>query len=378
MPTACRRSSQAEQADAAPPGPTTEVTMSAEQIAHGGVKWSAVSARPVSDVVELPGRLVSDEDRTARLGVAVQGRVTAVRANVGDAVSRGQVLVVLQSEEASSRRADFAKATAELTQRQTALRYATAARERAERLLALKSASAQDVERARTDEAAAQAGVTQAQAALEHARTALSVLQVDDAGQVQLTAPIDGVILARDVVVGSVVEAGATTLVVTDPSFLWLEFGATDEVASLLTPGQRLRFVAPASPDPLEARVLRASGAVDPTTRLVTVRAAVPNPTRRLRPETFVTVRVDSAPSQLGVTVPNDAVQPIDGRPVVFIAQPDGKGGARFIRRDVETGLTVEGRTHIVNGLHAGDVVVSEGAFAVKSLFLRGKMPAGG
>ena len=73
-------------------GPMTEVTLTAEQIAHGAVKWAAVSTEVVADSVEVPGHLVPDEDRTARLSVSVRGRVTAVRANVGDAVVRGQVL----------------------------------------------------------------------------------------------------------------------------------------------------------------------------------------------------------------------------------------------------------------------------------------------
>ncbi len=376
--SACGGSSPEDEPAAAPAGPITEITMTAEQVAHGGVKWAAVSARPVADVVEVPGRLVPDEDRTARLSVSVRGRVSAIRANVGDSVSRGQVLVVLQSEETSSRRADLARATAALAERQSALRYATAARERAERLLALKSGSAQDVERARADEAAAEAGVTQAQATLEQARTALSLLDVDAAGQIQLTAPISGVIVARDTVVGSVLEAGTVALVVTDPSSLWLEFGVADAVASVLKPGQGLHFVVPASGRDVQARVMRVSGAVDPATRLVTVRAAVANPTRRLRPETFVTVRVETSPPRPAVTVPHDAVQLLDGRPVAFLAQPDGKGGAKFIRKDVETGSTSDGRTHIVKGLAAGEVVVTDGAFAVKSLFSRGKMPAGG
>ena len=375
---ACGGSSPPEEAGEAPEGPITEVTMTAEQVAHGGVKWAAVSARPVADFIEAPGRLVPNEDRTARLSVSVRGRVTAVRANVGDAVSRGQVLVVLQSEDASSRRADLAKANAELAERQSALRYARAARERAERLLALKSGSAQDVERARADEAAAESHVAQAQAAADHARTALSVLEVDASGQMQLTAPISGVIVSRDVVVGSVVEAGATALVVTDPASLWLEFGVADAVASALKPGQRLHFVVPASDRVVEARVMRVSGAVDPATRLITVRAAVANSDKRLRPETFVTVRAETAAPQPAVTVPPDAVQLLDTRPVVFLAQPDGKGGAKFIRKNVETGSTFESRTHIVKGLDAGQVIVTDGAFAVKSLFSRGKMPAGG
>jgi cobalt-zinc-cadmium efflux system membrane fusion protein len=358
-------------------GPMSEVTFTAEQIAHGAVKWAAVSTQGIADSVEVPAHLVPDEDRTARLSVSVRGRVTDVSANVGDAVVRGQVLVVLQSEEASSRRADFAKTTAELAERQSALRYARAARERAERLLALKAGSAQDLERARADEAAAEAGVAQANAAVEHARTALSLLEIDAGGQIQMKAPIAGVVIARGVVVGSVVDAGAVALVVTDPSTLWLEFGVTDSVATALKPGQRLRFVAAGSPDVFEARVLRVSGAVDPATRLVPVRAAVANPRSRLRPEMFVTVRAETTPARPAVTVPQDAVQLFDGRPVVFLAEPDGKGGAKFIRRDVETGATVEGRTPIIKGLAAGEVVVTEGAFAVRSSFSHTKMKMG-
>jgi hypothetical protein len=48
------------------------------------------------------------------------------------------------------------------------------------------------------------------------------------------------------------------------------------------------------------------------------------------------------------------------------------------VRREVETGATANGQTHIVKGVAAGDVVVTDGAFAVKSQFSRGKMPAGG
>ena len=373
---ACRKAAPAEEAEM-DMGLMKEVTFNAEQIAHGGVKWAAVSAQSVADSVEVPGHLVPNEDHTARLSVSVRGRVTDVRANVGDTVTRGQVLVTLQSEEASSRRADLAKASAELTERQSMLRFARAARERAERLLTLKSGSAQDVERARADEAAAEAGVAQAEAAVEHARTALSVLEVDATGQIQLKSPVSGVIVTRDVVVGAVVEAGAAALVVTDPSSLWLEFGVTDAVAAVLKSGQRLHFALAGSDGLAEARILRVGGVVDPATRLVVVRASVANPNRRLRPEMFVTVRVETTPSRSGVTVPKDAVQLFEGQRAVLLAEPDGKGGAKFTRRDVEVGTTVGGHTRIVKGLTAGDVIVTEGAFAVRAAFSHTKMKMG-
>ena len=116
---ACGRSTPApEEMDM---GPMSEVTFTAEQIAHGGVKWAPVSMQSAADSVEVPGHLLPDEDRTARLSVSVRGRVTAVHANIGDAVTRGQVLVVLRSEDALSRRADLAKATAALSERQATI-----------------------------------------------------------------------------------------------------------------------------------------------------------------------------------------------------------------------------------------------------------------
>ena len=91
----------------------------------------------------------------------------------------------------------------------------------------------------------------------------------------------------------------------------------------------------------------------------------------------FVTVRVETSPARPSVTVPRDAVQIFDGKPVVFLAEPDGKGGAKFIRRDVETGTTAAGRTRIIRGLTPGDVVVTDGAFAVRSSFTHTKMKMG-
>jgi membrane fusion protein, heavy metal efflux system len=377
---ACGRATPPEETKAAPPsGTPTEISLTADQIAHGGVRWSAAVATPLADFVELTGRLLVDEDHTARLSPSVKGRVTAVRANVGDAVRRGQTLVILQSEEASARRTELAKATAELTERQATLNYARAARERAERLLALKAGSVQDVERARAEEATAQSGVSQAQSAVEHARVALTVLEVDAAtGQVQLASPIAGVVVARDAIVGAVIDAGAPALTVTDPSWLWLEFEAPDQVARLLTPGQRVHFDVFALSGGSEARILRVNGALDPGTRLVTIRAAVANGSKKLRPEMFATVRADTAAPRPAVSVPHDAVQLLDERPVVFIAEPNAQGGAKFIRRDVQTGTTANGQTHIISGVNAGDVVVTDGAFAVKSQFSRSKIPAGG
>jgi cobalt-zinc-cadmium efflux system membrane fusion protein len=73
--------------------------------------------------------------------------------------------------------------------------------------------------------------------------------------------------------------------------------------------------------------------------------------------------------------LPDEAVQLVDGKPTVFIAHPDAKGGARLERRAVEVGARSGGKVAVTRGLVSGDVVVVAGAFAVKAEFQKGAMP---
>jgi len=376
----CGGGDQKSVPDAKPDSPVAsarEVTFTSQEIQHGGVKWSAVEEMTIAPSVEVPGQLQPDENRTVRVSAPAQGRLLTLRVNVGDRVVRGQPLATLQSEAASSARADYAKAVAELSSRQTAATYARVSRERAERLLELKAGSRQDVERARTEDQVAQGEVVQASAEVQRAKEELSHLNVDDRGEIVLRSTIAGVVLTRDAVAGSVVEPGAPLLTITDPNTLWLQIAASEAVASSIRPSALIRFSVRAFPDePFEARVENIGGALDPDTRTLPVRAVVSNGAGRLRPEMFATVLIEQGAPRKGFGVPDAAVQLLDERPVVFVARPDGAGGATFERRDVEVGARQAGRTQIVRGLGPGDVVVTDGAFAVKSQFSRSKMPA--
>ena len=198
--------------------------------------------------------------------------------------------------------------------------------------------SAQDVERARTDEKAAAAALAQAQAEIERASTALAFLDVDPTtGQIPLRSALSGVVLSRDAIAGAVVDAGATILVVTNPDSLWLQVAVPEPLAGTITPGAKIRFTVPAFVgEAFDARVHSLATAVDPNTRSVPVRAVIANRQRRLRPEMLATVHLDIGVPQEGVAVPDDAIQQVGERPVVFIAEPDGRGGARFTRRDIQ------------------------------------------
>jgi cobalt-zinc-cadmium efflux system membrane fusion protein len=333
----------------------------------------------MSEAIEIPGQLAPNEDRTARLGAPARARVIAIHSRIGDRVTGGQLLVTLQSEQASTARADYAKAIAELKAHETAARYARTALERAERLLELKAVPRQDVERARVETDEAESGRVQAQAEVQRAQDTLTHLGVSEqTGEMLVRAPMAGIILSREAVAGSVVEAGAALVTVTDPTTLWLDIAATEQVAPRLRRGSRIRFTVPELlPEVFDATIENVGGGLDPATRTLPVQALVRNHGGTLRPAMFATVTLTVGQARSSVVIPDGALQLLNERPVVFVAQADGSGGARFERRDVEVGARTGTEIQIVRGLSQSDVVVTDGAFAIKSEFARAKMPPG-
>lgn len=368
--------------DETPPAPgtlATRLTFSAAQIQHGGVRWAAVTMGTTAGLATIPGEVVPNEDRTVRLGAPGRGRVVYVRVQPGQRVSRGQVLVVLQSPEAGAAQADVAKAAAELTSWKAREQYADAARARAARLLALKAIPQQDYERSIVDDEEAHASLAQARSELKRAMTTANQLGAGNAslsGEFVIRSTMNGVVLARTAVPGAVVDAGAPLAVITDPSSLWLSINASEEFASLIRPGANVRFTVPAYPAETFTAAIDAVGAgLDPETRTLAARAIINNTGGKLKPEMLASVVVRGGNIVPAVLVPEDAVQPLDGKPNVFLARPDGKGGLLIERREVEVGTRSGGNIAVTKGLTAGEVIVIAGGFAVKAEFQKATLP---
>lgn len=362
-------------------GSTTEVTFTAAQVQHGKVRWEPVTMGTSAGLATVPGQVVPNEDRTARLGAPAGGRVVAVRVSPGERVRRGQVLVTLVSPEAGVAQSDLSKATAALASARAQSAYATSARERAERLLALKAIPQQDYEQAIADDALARATLSQAEAEVQRARSTATQLGGGAAviGEIAVRSPLAGLVLARTAVPGTVVDAGAPLVVVTDPSSLWLTINAPESMSGLFRRGGELQFSVPAVPgETFTARIDAVGAGLDPETRTLPVRALVSGAAARggkVKPEMLASVQVAGGPQVPAVLLPDDAVQLLDGKPTVFVAVPDDKGGATFTVRAVETGARTGGRVAVTRGLAAGDVVVTAGAFAVKAQLQKGSMP---
>lgn len=353
------------------------VHLTAAQIQKGGIRWESALMGTTMASATVPGLLVANEDRTSRLGAPARGRVLSVRVRPGDRVTQGTTLLVMQSPDAGAAQADVAKANAEVTSRRAQLAYATSARDRAQRLLDLKSIPRQDYERAVAEEELARATLTQSEAELARAQATANQLGAAGAspGELVLRSPLAGVVLDRDAVPGTVVDVGAPLLVVTDPSTLWLSIDVPEALAGGFARGSRIRFtVTGDEDDTLTARIDAVGAGLDPARRTLPVRALVNNASRRLRPEMLATALAEAGRPVPAILLPDDAVQQLNDQLVVFIAQPDAQGGAKFTARTIQVGSRLAGRAAVISGLSAAELVVVAGAFGVKAELKKGTM----
>ena len=298
--------------------------------------------------LELPARLVWSEDLTQRVYPAFNGRVKAIRADVGQRVAAGAVLAELASPDFGQAQADTARARADLALTQRSLR-------RQRELLDAGIVARKDLEQAEAD-----AERAQAEAARTEARTRLYGSAAGVNQQLALTAAVAGVVVERNLNPGQEVRPDLSgsgnppLFVVTDPSTLWVQIDARESEVATLRPGAVFDLVVPALPgSTFQGRVVAVADAIDPATRTIKVRGLVRNPDRLLKAEMLASARFERTLGP-GVVVPASAVQ-LDGvRHHVFVESVPGV----YEPREVELGYQGPQEVLVTRGLEVGDRVV--------------------
>ncbi len=360
--TGCRRESTgpAEVPSARVDG--QQVTLPSDSPQRNALVVDVVGVRK-ADVIRLTGRLIWDEDATVRVYTPVGGRVTEVIAGIGDRLTAGALLARVASPDYEQAQADVRKATADLL-------LADRSYKRVKELADRGAAAAKDLEVAEDAYTAA---------ASEKART-IARLAVyggsPDAANPTflLRAPVAGVVVDRNVsrgqevrpdqMLGNVPQAFLPLFVITDPTRLWVVLDATETDMPRLRPGLSIQIRSGAYPAETFAGSINVVGdALDPTTRTVKVRGSVPNPGRLLKAEMYVAVEVGSDAGQ-SAEIPAKAVFRRNDTPFVFVET----GPGRFERRPVKLGSEVDGRVAVLDGLQAGQRVVSDGCLLLQAI----------
>jgi cobalt-zinc-cadmium efflux system membrane fusion protein len=367
-----------ERTPAAAPAPAALEFVTLDQTAqqHAGVRVAVVTTAARAEQTEAPGLIALDERRTARIGSLVEGIVLDTSAEVGDRVRRGQVLAAMHSTVVHEAWAGYRKASAERRRLEKELAFAIAAQERTRRLYADKAISSQEVQRAEADRVAAEelldmgrTEVRRSEEELEH----LGITNAEDPSgesgeQIPVRTPISGVVLERYVTPGTAVTPGTPLFVVSDLSALWALVEIDESLLSHVRVGQPMQLRVAAYPDETFAGTVALVGdTVNPRTRRVTVRCVMTNTDGRLKPQMYATAVIRDREPRPAVVVPMDAIQTINGRPTIFVAESEG----RFRPRAVDTGAAIDGMVEVRSGLRAGEQIVVAGSFVLKSELLK-------
>jgi len=316
---------------------------------------------------EVTATLVADNTRSARIGVRAPGVIERFEVDVGAEVREGTPLARIVSAAVAEARARSCAAEAELSRAD-----ANHARELA--LLEKGITSAKEV-------AAAKRALDDARAADAGARAALRMLGVDaecegdqtNLGEFFLRSPIAGVVTDRRFAAGTLVDPSEPILEVIDSSVLWIDLDVPESLASSVAEGSRITVTPATGSETLEGTIRYVAPVIDPRTRTVRARASLPNPDGRLRANAYVRARIGSALPDSAVLVPRSAVQDAKGARVVFVPVSD----LEFVTRRVEVGPAAGDLVAVVDGLAAGEAVVTTGSFLLKTETLKGSIGAG-
>lgn len=281
--------------------------------------------------------------------------------------------------------------------------------ERAEALVGRKSISQREYEKAKADHETAQATYNslkeqarftteqeriQAEQALEQAqvaegmsRSALYILgynenqvatmdplaQGEEVAHYSITAPFDGAILAKDVVVDERVGPQKKLFDLADLSTVWVQSDIYEKDLTSLSELRRRKVHVRTASYPgrtFEAEVFYTGDVVDPQTRTVRMMAVAGNAERLLKPGLFVEVELPVGTAAAVVQVPKQAVQTDGGETFVFVQEQPGQ----FVRRDVSVGREGAEVVEIVEGLRGGEPVAVSGAFTLKAELKRSEL----
>jgi membrane fusion protein, heavy metal efflux system len=334
-------------------------------VARTPIRLVKVASEALRGGVDVPAEVALNPDRVAHVTPLAEGQVASVNAVLGDEVVKGQVLATLRSVALGDARSELARA-------QAAVRVAGSNHQRQETL----EREGIGAQKALVE---AEAGLEQARANLAAARARLGVYGAGgtSGASVAVKSPLDGVVIERHATPGEVADPEKPLFVVADTRRVWVIGRVYEQDVALIRRGADATIT-------LEAfhgrswtgTVSYVATVLDEATRTLGIRVELDNPDGALRPGMFGLIRldVDGAASTPVPVVPEDAVQTIEDRQVVFVP---GDEAGEYRATPVELGQRAGGKVVVRSGVKPGDSVVAEGAFVLKSELMKGELGEG-
>ncbi|MBP8169983.1 MAG: efflux RND transporter periplasmic adaptor subunit [Azonexus sp.] len=321
------------------------------------LKLATVTSQPVAETLRVAGRIDFDEQRLARIGATITGRVTEIDAVLGQTVKKGDVLARLNSSELSTQQLAYLKARAvlELNRRNA---------ERAKALFEADVIAAAELQRRQSEY---QISVAETRAAADQLQllgvTPAAIERLGKHGAVNSLTPVvatlSGVVVERKLAQGQVVQPADALFVVADLSNLWAVAQVPEQQVSQVKAGQSVSIEVPAlGNEKLLGKLIYVGQTIDPETRTVLVRTALDNSDGRLKPAMLASMLIEAKPADR-LVIPASAVVRESDMDHIFVAEE--AGAFRLVR--VKLGVEQGGLRVVLSGLKGQERVVVDGAF---------------
>lgn len=325
------------------------------------VKIATVGEAEIRDILRVPGSIQVDEQRVARIGASVTGRITDINVILGQDVKQGQVLATLNSTELAQNQLLYIKAS-----QQIALQ--TKAVERARQLFEADVIGAAELQRREAELSAAKADLYTAKEQLHVlGMSDKSIAQIANSGQMRSYSNVDarlaGTVISRKVNLGQVVQPAEELFIVADLSRVWAVAEVPEQQAELVQEGEDVDIEIPALGNrKFTGKLIFVADVVNPLTRTVTVRTDLDNSDEAIKPDMLVSMLVQSKAVKQ-IAVPLRAVVRENDKDHVFVEIAPNK----FRMREVELGSKYQEMVSVSEGLEQGEKVIAEGAFHVNN-----------
>lgn len=335
------------------------IPMSGDQIKSAGIVMVKAGPASIGTIVQLPGEVKFNEDRTAHVVPRLLGVAESVRADLGQQVKKGQILAIISSPELADLRSGLLAA-------QKRLALARLTYEREKKLWQEKISAEQDYLQA-------QQAFREAEIQVQTAKAKLTALGADvgdgKLNRYELRAPFDGIVVEKHIAQGEAVKEDANIFLLSDLSSVWVEAVVTAKDLEAIRVGELVNIKSSSTNSVATGKVNYVGSLLGEQTRTAKARVVIANPHMAWHPGLFVNISLMRGKKEVSVAVQSDAVQTLDGKTVVFTGVQEG-----FQVNPVQTGLSDGNMVEILDGLQSDTPYATKGSFIVKAQQGRGSV----
>jgi cobalt-zinc-cadmium efflux system membrane fusion protein len=372
-----------------------------DSVKKSGVEFDVVAESPVTESIVTNGELIFDPNRVALLSPKIPGTVAAVLKNIGDNVSAGDILALVDASQVGSLKSELLRNIVQIRlQKDNVERFvplaATGAASKREMLEAESALQQAEVALLSTQQLLANLGFKIPETAetdnpkelanqLRYLGIPESIVetlppQTRSGNLIPILAPFDGVVLTSDIVLGTVVDSSRSLFTVCDPNKIWIMLNVRQEDIPYIRNGLPVQFLSDNGDQKADGLISWISPSVDARTRTLKVRVEVENPDGKLRNNTFGTGKIILREEPNAVVVPQESVQATTDSQFVFVRDKnyfDENSPKIFHVRQVRLGAKNGRNVEILAGVLPGEVVVTKGSNVLLAHLLRNNLGAG-